>query len=255
MKNLATKIRSRSTIFINRQINKQKLKRKVFCIGLHKTGTTSIYEIAIRYGYKATHSTDWAFDSKKIEKFEFFCDGGSHFDDQNEFNFRHLANEYPDSLFILQTRDTRSWIISKLKHAGWNEKTEVKPDNKEKIRHDDWEYKSFLTIDNLIRHKYNYEQKAIKFFDENDPDRLLVIDIVDRNTQDRDIAKLVAFLELRSISKIELPHRNKARSIGRLAEEVLVFIDQAIAACESEGTNKPHDLESQVSENAKLRNS
>ena len=247
-------IRIRTIACINRHfINREKLKRKVFCIGLHKTGTTSIHEIAVKYGYKATHSTDWIFDSKKMEEFEFFCDGGSHFDNQNECDFESLFIHYSNSLFILQTRNARSWIISKLKHAGWTEQTTLELGDEKKICHNDWKYKSLLTIENLIRHKYNYEQKIFEFFIKNDPHRLLVIDITDKSTQARDLARLSAFLDLRSIYKITLPHKNKAKNRTGLSEEVLVFIDKTIAACESE-IDQANDFGPQLIENVMLQN-
>lgn len=231
-------MRNNAILLTNRFLNRRSFKKKVFCIGLHKAGTTSLYRIAVKYGYKATHSTNWINDPQKLEKYDFFCDGGSHFDDQNEFDFKRLFYDYPDSLFILQKRDSKKWVISKLKHAGWNKQTVVEVSDERYITHGNWRYKSLLTIENFIKHKYNYEQKVTDFFKANNPHRLLTIDITDKKKQLGEYARLVTFLELSSISKVSLPHLNKMKSDGGLSEQVLAQIDKTIAANESERTNK-----------------
>ena len=238
MNNITSKIIIISVRLLNRFMNHQKLKRKVFCIGLHKTGTTSLYNLARMYGYKATHSTDWHFNPDKIEKFEFFCDGGSHFDNLGEFDFEHLFYQYPDALFILQTRDTRKWVISKLKHIGWNEKTVIAPDDSSKIENNEWTYKSLLTIEKFLEHKNNYEKKVIDFFEKKAPARFLVLDITDKKIQLQEMARLVHFLGVRSISKVSLPHKNIGKSVEGLPERVSVFIDDAIAARKTGNTGK-----------------
>lgn len=126
------------TRLINRQLNRETIKNKVFCIGLHKTGTTTLGNWAREYGFHSTHSIDWIKEDWKLQTFDFFSDGGSHFDNINEFDVQKLFYKYPKALFILQTRDSKKWIISKLKHAGWSENTFLEEDNIEKIRHEDW---------------------------------------------------------------------------------------------------------------------
>ncbi|MGX9365640.1 sulfotransferase [Desulfoplanes sp. PS50] len=219
---------------INRCINRKKITRKVFCIGLHKTGTTSLRALATKYGYKAIHSTDWISDANKLKEFEFFSDGGSHFDGQNEFDFKRLFHDYPNALFILQTRPTKNWIVSKLKHAGWTEQTIIEVDDEKKIYHDDWKYKSLLIIESFIRHKYNYEHKVIDFFEKNDPSRLLKIDITDKPIQETTIHNLVTFLGLRSLCTIQLPHKNKKKSQDGLSKEVSDFIYKTMNDCASD---------------------
>ena len=234
MKNIMIRIASKSMRLINRFVNRKKIKRKVFCIGLHKTGTTSLSDLARKYGYKATHSTNWIFDPMKLEKFEFFCDGGSHFDGINEFDFEYLFYKYPDSLFILQTRDTKKWVISKLKHAGWDDKTLIEPNDKSKINHNDWRYKSLLTIEKFIEHKNNYEKKVVNFFNKNDHIRLLIIDITDRRNQLRELERLVRFLGMRSVTRVALKHKNRSKSGTKLSKRVLDFIDEKIIAYNTE---------------------
>jgi hypothetical protein len=196
---------------------------------LHKTGTTTLHDLATRYGYRATHSTDWISDPEKLKKYNFFCDGGSHFDHLNEFDFQHLFHAFPDSLFVLQTRNAKEWLISKLKHIGWDDNTQIAPDDEDRIRNNDWKYKSLLTIERFIAHKYNYENRVIRFFEDHDPSRLLIVDITNPHIQLAESDKLVEFLGLRSISVIRLPHANRTKADTGLSEEVLGFIDERLA--------------------------
>jgi len=212
----------------NRKLNQYVINNKVFCIGLHKTGTTTLANFFRKYGFKDTHSTDWINNNKKLENFDFFSDGGSHFDDINEFDYEGLFNRFKKSMFILQTRDTKKWILSKLRHAGWTKETMIQPDDPSKIRHEDWKYKSFLTIQKFIEHKINYENKVISYFDKNDPNRLLVIDITNKETQASEINKLQKELNLRSVNSINLEHRHNKKSKISLSQEVLDFIDDTI---------------------------
>ena len=213
----------------NKQLNKKVIKNKLFCIGLHKTGTTTLADYMLNFGFNATHSIDWINDKSKLEKFNFFSDGGSHFDNINEFDFEKLFFKYDQSTFILQTRDTEKWVISKLKHAGWDENTKIQKDNFSKINHNDWEYKSLLTIEKFIEHKINYEKKVISFFKEKDPNRLLIIDITNKSQQYQELEKLKDYLNLKSIYKIPLPHSNKKKSSITIPNDILNFVKKTIA--------------------------
>lgn len=199
--------------------------RKVFCIGLHKTGTSSLYHLALQYGFNPTHSTDWPNNPEKLERYDFFCDGGSHFDDQHEFDFKRLYQEFPNAKFILQTRETRTWIISKLKHAGWNQNTSIQQDNLDKLLHDDWTYKSLKTIEAFIEHKANYESKVQSFFQQHNPSKLLIINVTNKKTQQAELNKLIKWLGLISLTKPVLPHRNKSKTNVSIPPEVQKWID------------------------------
>lgn len=222
------KIKPRIIGLCNRPLNRKAIKNKVFCIGLHKTGTTTLANYFTKYGFHSLHSTNWINDNFKLEKFDFFSDGGSHFDNINEFDFERLFYTYKDSKFILQTRDTKKWVISKLKHAGWNQNIQIQDDDDSKITHDDWTYKSLLTVQKFIEHKINYEKKVLSFFEEKDPNRLIVIDITQKHIQKKELIRLKNFLNLRSLFKISLPHSNKRRDSIMIPENVQKHINQII---------------------------
>ena len=219
----------------NRELNIDVINNKVFCIGLHKTGTSTLYEIFLDYGFKAIHSANWDKDIVKLKKFDAFSDGGGHFTGMGEFDFPYLATTFPNAKFILQTRDTKSWIISKLKHAGWTEDTALLPDNPKRIRNEDWRYKSLLTIRKFIEQKYLYEHKVISFFERDSfNSRLIVIDITDKSTQKKEFQGLVDYLKLQSVSEIDLPHANKQRKkkVG-VSDSIESFIEAEIKKMES----------------------
>ncbi|MBZ9628902.1 hypothetical protein LB450_12375 [Psychroflexus sp. CAK1W] len=212
---------------INGFLNKTQRKKKVFCVGLHKTGTTTLSNLFKQYGFYAIHSVDWEYDEDKLNKYDFFSDGGSHFDGINEFDVDRLRKKFPGAFFILQTRDTKKWIISKLKHAGWEKDTKTVDFNKSELSHSDWRFKSLFIIENLIEHKINYENKLKKYFNRS-TNNFLVIDITDKQRQKEEFNRLKKFVNLKSINKIDLPHSNKQKSISLLNEDVLNCIDKFI---------------------------
>ena len=197
---------------------------KIFCIGLHKTGTSSLHHYAKNSNLNSTHSINWNNNFIKINSYDFFCDGGSHFNNTDkEFNFIDLYTRYPDSKFILQTRDTKKWVISKCKHCGWENNTVLEINDITKLKHDTWRYKSILNIEKFITHKIVYESKVMDFFEKNDKSRLLIIDVT---TNKDSCAILNKFLGINVIS--EIPHVNKCQSISELSTIVINQIDKIL---------------------------
>lgn len=197
----------------NKRVNLEKLNRKVFCIGLHKQGTSTLAALAKLYGYTPTHSTDWHCNQSKLSRFNFFSDGGSHYDGINEFDFPGLARQFPDSFFILQTRDPLKWIISKLQHAGWDKDTKaIEGDKNQPPTHNGWKEKSLLNIYRFLAHKKNYECKVKNYFQHHDPGRLLVADVTDQSIHDQTITDIEQFLGVESAIPMRMPHVNSSAS-------------------------------------------
>lgn len=102
---------------------------KIFCIGLNKTGTTSIHLALIRLGYKSLHWGGFESDSK-IETA--LRDGEpilSHLSDKYDAysdiaaltsNFDIADRHYPGSKFIMTWRDLDSWLVSRTEHVKRN---------------------------------------------------------------------------------------------------------------------------------------
>lgn len=101
------------------------MKTKVFCIGFHKTGTTSL-EVALgALGYRVTgpnghldpdiekNALTVAYDL--VEQYDAFQDNPW------PILYKELDAKYPGSKFILTLRDSQSWIRSQVKYFGRRE--------------------------------------------------------------------------------------------------------------------------------------
>lgn len=97
---------------------------KIFCIGFHKTGTTSLYVALTQLGFRVSGAVahDWTSEEvaangathcvEKMEKFDAAEDmPWPHF-------FRELDEAFPGSKFILTLRDPDAWFQSLDNHFG-----------------------------------------------------------------------------------------------------------------------------------------
>ena len=95
---------------------------RVFQIGLHKCGTTSLYRLFKESGIKSVHGHKKERLWRRVREglrdplppgirdVLFFSDMGS------ELNFKHIDKCYPGSKFILNTRPREKWIRSRFSH-------------------------------------------------------------------------------------------------------------------------------------------
>src|SRR5882724_3373459 len=104
---------------------------KVFCIGLNKTGSTSLHIALTHLGLKSLHAN--AVEHNKQTR-RALCEGKPllHYLDSINYydayldlvdvtwHFDMLDAQYPDSKFILTQRDLSSWISSRTKHIQRN---------------------------------------------------------------------------------------------------------------------------------------
>jgi hypothetical protein len=108
---------------------------KIFCIGLNKTGTTSLHSAFELLGYRSVHFEDRDGRNiqdiirsnheqglpilRGIEDFDAYSDWIT---DEPEAVFPKFDAEYPGSKFILHTRDMAGWLRSREKHVKRNQK-------------------------------------------------------------------------------------------------------------------------------------
>lgn len=177
-----------------------KNKTKIFCIGFHKTGTTSLTEALKILGYKVTGPNGvwdpnisrnvYSITNKLIKKYDAFQDNPW------PIIYKELDKKYPNSKFILTIRDPEDWIKSQVKHFGYEDSPMRKwiygvghPKGNEKIY--------------LNRYK-NHNQEVIDYF-KNRPEDFLILDFSKGDGWE----KLCSFLN-KDIPNIPFPHTNKA---------------------------------------------
>ena len=90
-------------------------RQKVFCIGMQKTGTTSLGQALKFLGYRVNkwnagrwslrfeNCSDWLASLARYDAVE---------DEPAALLWRQLEKEYPNSLFILTTRNDKAWLES-----------------------------------------------------------------------------------------------------------------------------------------------
>jgi hypothetical protein len=101
-------------------------RTKIFCIGFHKTGTSSMGKLFRRLGYAAqgsykTRDAEFVARLARRELAELFgiANGAQAFHDNPwPVFYRELDQRFPDSRFILTLRDPASWIRSAVNHFG-----------------------------------------------------------------------------------------------------------------------------------------
>jgi hypothetical protein len=98
---------------------------KVFCIGFHKTGTSSLKVALKKLGYRVTGPNGikdpeiatnvHAMADELVKQFDAFQDNPW------PFLYKEMDSKFPGSKFIMTVRDTDSWIKSSVNHFGEQE--------------------------------------------------------------------------------------------------------------------------------------
>jgi hypothetical protein len=99
---------------------------KIFCIGFNKTATVSLSTALRMLGFPGIHGM-WSNhlkvqraidDNEKL--LHYFSKNTCHFSDLDiiKDNFKILDEQYPNSKFILNTRDKESWLKSRINHLN-----------------------------------------------------------------------------------------------------------------------------------------
>lgn len=98
---------------------------KIFCIGFHKTGTTSLAQALNILGFSVTGPNGvndpniaqnaQALIARLVNQFDAFQDNPW------PLFYKELASEFPDAKFILTYRDPEKWLSSQVRHFGKQE--------------------------------------------------------------------------------------------------------------------------------------
>jgi hypothetical protein len=183
------------------------MTQKIFCIGFHKTGTSSLgealqvlgYRVAGAFGVDDPRIAERVYDRAYalIEKYDAFQDNPW------PIIYRELDARYPGSRFILLLRDPQSWIRSQVKHFGRKE-TPMRT----------WIYGVGCPEGNEEIYLKRYEahnQEVLEYFKDR-PDDLLIMNLAEGDGWE----PLCSFLG-KEIPAAPFPHANKAtdRNLGK----------------------------------------
>lgn len=182
---------------------------KIFCIGLNKTGTSSLHEAFKILGFKSVHFLDdKGRNIKDIIEENYYNNedilkGISHYDafsdwDHDETShliFKEFDQQYPNSKFILNTRNLEDWLNSRENHVLRNQKSFSKNFISKK---------SWLKVDlnSWTIHYRRHHQAVYEYFKGRESD-LLIFDVTKGDSWD----KLCDFLEIEP-PKAKFPQAN-----------------------------------------------
>jgi hypothetical protein len=92
---------------------------KVFCIGFNKTGTTSLHEYFVRAGLNSKHDALYQKHTRTLplDELRAYLDAHEAYTDGERANYVLLLELYPDAKFVLNTRELKKWLESRVKHV------------------------------------------------------------------------------------------------------------------------------------------
>lgn len=89
---------------------------KVFSIGFNKTGTSSLHQFYLRCGLRSLHDVRWPVTTWLSSGKNMLADFDAYSDGEH-CNFRQLKLWFPSSVIVLNTRNERDWLRSRVKHV------------------------------------------------------------------------------------------------------------------------------------------
>jgi len=173
---------------------------KIFCIGLSRTGTLSVHEALKKLGFTSVHYPKLANLWSVVDKNDAISDTPV------SINYIKLDKHYPNSKFILTTRNLNDW----LKSAKWFFGKAKQKDGKLTFQQ--------IYIREILygskwfnREKYKegfltYHDKVFQYF-KNRPEDLLVMNILEGDGYE----KLCPFLNLKILNE-KFPHKHNRRN-------------------------------------------
>ena len=146
-------------------------KKKLFCIGLGRTATSSLSVALLNLGYEVWHCPVLN-DSDNLRNYVNKFDALTELPFCCDYNFKDLYNMYPDAQFILTTRDEDKWLNSTIKYKRMMNIIIDKFPGYGMFT------KNFKKFDFSIDSFRNYNKDVLDFFKDKQ-DQLLVMDIPD----------------------------------------------------------------------------
>lgn len=211
-----------------------KNKRKIFCVGANKTGTTSLKKALedLDYVVGNQYLSSRLIPHYKNENFDEiieFCKSAQVFQDipfSFPHTYKHLDKAYPNAKFILTVRDSpEQWydsLISFVTKIMGNGNGEL-PDKADLQESGNvwkgWAWEIFKIISKtpeddifnkeIIRQQYKNHNKAVKEYFKDRPEDLLVINV----SHDDSYQALIDFLDIKDPPYSSFPWKNKTEEI------------------------------------------
>lgn len=204
---------------------------KVFCIGRNKTGTSSLAKALMDWGYKLGNQRKGELLIKEYSNAQWepiidFCKSAEAFQDvpfSCPFTWLFLYHAYPDSKFILSTRNEILWYNSLVTfHAKLFSKDGVSPPTSQELKQASYRYEGFMWDENravwnipeddlynkeLMIHQYQLHNEGVRNFFK-DKNNFIELDVSDADAYIR----LARFLDKKPLYA-EFPHVNKTADI------------------------------------------
>ncbi len=175
-------------------------KAKVFCVGFHKTGTSSLSNALTKLGYRVRTCGPFVVDFEtrnrvceaafaEVEKYDAFQDNPW------PIIYQELDQKYPGSKFILTTRPTDKWIKSVVGYFGSKDSSMRK-----------WIYGVGHPEghEDVYLERYERHYREVREYFQNRPEDILEISI----TEGERWEKLCPFLD-KEIPDFDFPYTNK----------------------------------------------
>lgn len=176
------------------------VSEKVFCIGLNKTGTTSLHEAFQILGLRSWHDSYQAdaLINAAIQgnyRLLHYLDSYDAFSDYPFFRYyKELDMQNPGSKFILNTRNLDEWLASRIKHdQAWNS---VNPSKPARIIDRQSLSNFFMSVESDIKSYFQDRSNDLVIFNPSDGDSW---------------GKLCSFLDLDE-PDIAFPHMNESQT-------------------------------------------
>lgn len=160
---------------------KKDLRKKYFGIGFNKTATTTLYNLFKYNQIPAWHDVEYNWNT---DKYCAFFDGknsvgcpinGVRVDSEISIPSIKKYLEYPNSVFILQTRPLDDWLISRFKHGYAMTRGTKK-------NHPFWPMSNELARTWISARQKHYNN-VLEFFRDM-PEKLIIVDISKQNWMD-----------------------------------------------------------------------
>lgn len=176
-------------------------KPRVFCIGWHKTGTSTMGLALLELGYTVLGARLDMAEPLFLEDIATPLELAGHFDSLQDVPwaalYKELDQAYPDSKFILTVREENAWLTSASTHFKDNY-----------ISLHEWLYGNGILRENehvyLERYRQHYQE--VKTYFKDRPEDLLVMDL----NQGDDWEKLCNFLN-EPVPRKKFPYANKGK--------------------------------------------